>query len=184
MAESRGGSYPFININIQTVLRGYGNIFLPTSLPYLTIYMPPKVRNLETKHCTLSAWLTLVPASMSVFTMSWCPLTLAMSSGLQWSCNTNVIITRGWTSGGECWNITYDRCTNTWLHYYHHLVSRTTLHWNTHMHEAHTRTWCHTQFKHEAYSRKHSHSDTTIPWSRAAWTLQHNLWCPCVMTYN
>ena len=59
---------------------------------------------------TFMAWLILAPASNSVFTTSRCPQKHAAYNGLQPFCNTNVIITRGWTSGGGCWNITYDRC--------------------------------------------------------------------------
>ena len=59
---------------------------------------------------TLLAWSILAPASNSVFTTSRCPFSLAPFNELQPFCNTNVIITRGWTSGGGCWNITYDRC--------------------------------------------------------------------------
>ena len=59
---------------------------------------------------TLSAWLIFAPASNSVLTTSRCPFSLAPFNGLQPFCNTNVIITRGWTSGGGCWHIIHDRC--------------------------------------------------------------------------
>ena len=59
---------------------------------------------------TSVTWLILAPASNSVFTTSRCPSKLAPYNGLQPFCNTIVIITRGWTSEGGCWNITHDRC--------------------------------------------------------------------------
>ena len=54
--------------------------------------------------------LILAPASIRVFSKLWCPSRHTMNNGLRPSYNTNVIITRGLTSGGECWSITYDRC--------------------------------------------------------------------------
>ena len=87
------------------------------------IYYVPKGYNYGCAYslpsnCTLLDWLTLAPASMSEFTTSRYPLALATSNGLQLSCsNTNIIIAREWTSGGECWSIICDRCKH-FLHMY------------------------------------------------------------------
>ena len=73
-------------------------------------YVHMYIVHVQTYSCvhrpTLSAWLILAPASNSVFTTSRYPYQLATYNGLQPFCNTIVIITRGWTCGGGCWNIT------------------------------------------------------------------------------